>query len=127
MNREALDFWGRAKQAINTAKALVDMDSDASASRAYYAAFYAVSAFFLLQGKSFSKHSALEAAVHRDLVKTGLWNSKLGADYSTLMGVRTTGDYGGQIHVSKDDAKQALEAANRILLAISEKSELFVL
>jgi uncharacterized protein (UPF0332 family) len=125
MNAEVLDLWERAKQAIKTAETLVTMDSDACASRAYYAAFYAVSAYFLLQGKSFSKHSALEAAVHRDLVKTGVWNSEIGADYSTLMGVRATGDYGGQVHVKKDDAKKALKAANRIIQDISEKSEIF--
>ena len=51
---------------------------DSAASRAYYAAFHAVTALFGLEGRTFAKHSALEAAVHRDLVKTGKWASDLG-------------------------------------------------
>ena len=62
MNEEALDFWQRASQALKTVDTLVSTDPDAAASRAYYAAFYAISALFSLQGKSFVKHSAVEAA-----------------------------------------------------------------
>jgi uncharacterized protein (UPF0332 family) len=41
---EVADYWARAIQALQTAESLVDRDPDASSSRAYYAAFYAVSA-----------------------------------------------------------------------------------
>jgi hypothetical protein len=36
---------------------------------AYHAVFHAVSALFALQGKTFTMHRALEASVHRDLVR----------------------------------------------------------
>jgi uncharacterized protein (UPF0332 family) len=94
------------------------MDSDAAASRAYYAAFYAVSALFALEGKTFSKHAAVEAAVHRDLVKGGRWPADLGEDYGSLWDLRITGDYGGAAHVTSSEAMKAVSAAERILRAV---------
>jgi len=64
----AADFWARARDALAAAKAVLSLSSDSAASRAYYAAFHAVSALFVLEGKTFSRHSGLEAVVHRDLV-----------------------------------------------------------
>ena len=80
---EAADFWMRALQALRTAAGNASTDPDAAASRSYYAAFYAVSALFALEGKTFSRHSSLETAVHRDLVKAGRWPIELGEAYAT--------------------------------------------
>lgn len=118
MNVEASDFWSRALQATRTAENLLPMDSDAAASRAYYGAYFAVSALFALEGKTFTKHSGVEEAVHRDLVKEGRWHVDLGADYRFLRRVRTTGDYGEELHVSSEDASRAVDAAYRILQAV---------
>lgn len=122
MSAEASDLWSRALQALRTAKSNLAIDPDAAASRAYYAAFYAVSALFALQGKTFSKHSALRGAIHRDLIKAGHWPVERGEDYSLLLKLRDTGDYGGGIHVSDDEAAEALEAARRILQAVQDTS-----
>ena len=94
MNLLAADLWERAKKALAVAKAVSTLDPDSAASRAYYAAFYAVSARFALEGKTFRKHSAVEAAVHRDLVKAGIWSTDLGQGYSRLSDTRSIGDYG---------------------------------
>lgn len=118
MTEEVRGFWHRALRALDSARILKATDPDGSVSRAYYAAFYAVSALFAAQGKTFSKHSALEAAVHRDLVKQGRWSKQLGCDYSALVGFRTTGDYGVLEHVSEADAEEALLAAGRIVRAV---------
>ena len=96
MNAEAMDLWKRARNSLKTASVHVEDDPDSAASRAYYAAFYAVSALFSLDKKDFSKHSAIEAAVHRDLVKGGIWPKELGSDFSWLANIRDTGDYGGK-------------------------------
>ncbi len=81
MNADATDLWARALQALQTTILLLSADPDAAASRAYYAAFYAVSALFALQGKTFAKHAAVRTAVHRDLVEPGLWSRKQAEDY----------------------------------------------
>ena len=117
MTREIEDYWQRALQALRTAEALIESDPDASASRAYYAAFYAASALLAFQQQTFSKHTALERAIHRDLVKSGAWSVEAGAAFSWLANLRYTGDYGGQDHVSADESKTALDKARLVLAA----------
>ena len=115
MTQYATELWHRASKALSTARGVAASDPDAAASRAYYAAFYAVSALFSVEGKDFRKHSGVEAAVHRDLVKTGRWPAELGADYHSLNELRATGDYGGLEHVETQAALQAIDKAQRIL------------
>jgi len=118
VNADVLDLWQRALRSLQTARELCDRDPDAAASRAYYAAFYAVSAFFALEGKAFSKHTAIVAAVHRDLVKAGRLPAEFGEAFSALSALRATGDYGGPRHVNATDAQAAVSQAESILAAI---------
>jgi uncharacterized protein len=118
VNPEAADLWQRAVQALVTARTLALSDPDAAASRAYYAAFYAVSAWFTLSGTSFTRHSAVEAAVHRDLVKAGLFPIDLGKSYSFLHSLRSTADYGGRMHVASEEAAEAVAAAGLIVTKV---------
>jgi len=120
MSDLATALWERAGDSLKAARHVLSVSCDAAASRAYYAAFYAVSALFALEGKEFRKHSALEAAVHRDLVKAGRWTRKLGAGYSFLAEMRTTGDYGDPERVAPQEAAEAVELAERILHAVSQ-------
>jgi uncharacterized protein (UPF0332 family) len=115
VSAEAEALWERAVEAKQSAAVLIDVSPDRAAATAYYAAFFAVSALFTLQGRSFRKHSAVEAAVHRDLVKPGLWPVELGANYSELQALRHTGDYGVLERVSTEDARAALDMAGHIL------------
>jgi len=122
MNPEALDLWERALRALQTAEDLVDRDPDASSSRAYYAAFFAASALLVLEGQGFVKHTAIERAVHRDLVRIGRWPVEVGAAFSWLANLRYTADYGGVEHVQPPEARQAIEKARSILLAVRESA-----
>ena len=72
MNAMVANLWRAAVKAIAVAEKILPVDPNSAVSRAYYAAFYAVSARFARDGKLFSRHSAVEAAVHRDLVKPGI-------------------------------------------------------
>jgi uncharacterized protein (UPF0332 family) len=113
--------WDRALEAYRGAQLLVAHGGfDSAASRSYYAAFHAVTALFALEGRTFTKHSAVETAVHRDLVKTGRWSADLGRDYSFCLDVRGVGDYGSEVRVDKTQATDAVAAARRILLAIHD-------
>jgi len=115
VRRYAFDLWGRAVETLRVARALVGDSNDNAASRAYYAAFYAVSALFAMENRTFTKHGAVEAAVHRDLVKTGRWPQELGKTFSRLAILRERGDYGGGRHVSREEAEESVEHASRIL------------
>lgn len=119
MNARAIDLWERAKKALLVAKTVLPLDPDSAASRAYYAAFYAASARFALEGRIFRKHSALEAAIHRDLVKSGIWSPELGQGYARLAAARSVGDYGEGQHVAAPHAAETVEIAAEILRAIA--------
>ena len=111
--------WRRAKTALCSAQTLAEADPDSAASRAYYAAFHAVTALFALRGQSYSKHSALRAAVHSELVHRGVWAPELGNAYDALLDLRATGDYGGLEQVAASGAMEAVEMARRILGAVA--------
>lgn len=115
MSPLATDLWIRATDALRLAKHNLPVSADGAASWAYYAAFYAVCALFALKGKSFRKHTAVEAAVHRDLVHEGIWPESLGEGYSRLNDLREIGHYGGAKHVSAEDAARAIQIAADIL------------
>ena len=119
MSAYAADLWGRATKALLVARRVLSVDPDAAASRAYYAAFYAVSAHFALANRTFSRRSAVETAVHRDLVQAGIWPKDLGAGYSRLVQLRARGDYGGTRHVSAESAEEAIAIAARVLNAVA--------
>jgi uncharacterized protein (UPF0332 family) len=119
LSRESQDLWQRAQESLQAAEVLLPVSPDAAASRAYYAAFFAVSALFALDGRTFRRHSAVEAAVHRDLVRAGKWPAERGAAYARLFELRQTGDYGVGEHVTAQDARRAAEAARDILAAVA--------
>jgi len=77
-----------------------------------------VSALFALEGRSSRKHQAVEAAVHRDLVRAGLWPEPLGRAYSRLVERREVGHYGGPKHVCEKEAEEAIRMASDILGAV---------
>jgi len=110
--------WERAKLALGSARQLVGTDPDSAASRAYYATFHALTALFALQGQTFSRHSAIRAALHRDLVQTALLDKGSGRDYDFLMDLRETGDYGGIAQVQADSARLAVEKADAFIRAV---------
>jgi len=120
VNEYPSDLWRRACTALETAHGIAASDPDGAASRAYYAAFHAASALFALEGQEFRRHSTIEAAVHRDLVKAGRWAEALGKDYRSLRRLRATGDYGGLEHVTAEDAQEAIKKARRILDAVRQ-------
>ena len=122
MNQEAAELWGRALQAFHTAQQIAETDPDAAAGRAYYAAFYARVRVLRPAGQTFSRHSALEIAISRDLVKAGHWSAELGKTCSFLLELRSTGDYGGAIHVSREDAAKAVTGTRQILEAVSKSN-----
>ena len=121
MKEFARNQWERAQRTIKTAVALLESDPESAASRAYYAAFHALTALFALRSRSFKKHTALRAALHKELIKTDQWSVELGRDYDFLMDLREISDYSGVGRVSEENARRAVEAAQRIIVACQEE------
>jgi len=108
--------WQRAVESLDAARLLLGNDHwDIAASRAYYAAFYAVCAVLLADGKEYAKHSSVLSALHRDYVHTGQLGVEDGQAFSRLFELRGIGDYGETRHVSEEQARTAVDAAAQIL------------
>ena len=118
MKEFAAAEWQRALRTLTSARQLLSTDPDSAASRAYYAAFHSLTALFTLRGQTFSKHSALRAALHRELIRTGRWAVEHGQAYDFLMDMRERGDYGGLTVVSKSDAEMSVAKAEAIIEAV---------
>ncbi len=118
----------RAKQSIEAARELTAKEYfDFAASRAYYAAFYAACAALLHEGVESSKHSGVIAMVHQRFVKTGKLDKQQGKELNWLFELRSVGDYGVVIHVTKQDSERAARVAEdfvRSICSILEKNGL---
>ena len=71
MNDFADAEWDRAHRALDSARQLLESDPDSAASRAYYAAFHALTAVFARRGQSFTKNTAPRASLHPGLIQSG--------------------------------------------------------
>lgn len=89
-----------------------------SASRAYYAAFYAASALLLNEGMDTSKHSGVIALIHQHFVKSGRLNKEQGRNLNWLFELRSVGDYGVSLHVVQQDAQRAVNIAEDFFEAV---------
>lgn len=120
--------WQRSREALHVAQYVLAVSPDTAASRAYYAVFYAVTALFLLEEKTFATHKGIEVAVHRDLVKTGRWPAELGKQFSRISDYRGIGDYGQGERISEEQARETIEAAGAMLAAVAqERPDVFAL
>lgn len=117
---EARMSWARAVEALGDAEGFSSFNGRAN--RAYYAAFHAVSGLLALDGLTYKTHQAVHSAVHRDFVHTGKWPTELGKYYTNLFDLRMTGDYGGILGVSEEEAEYALNAARAILNVVHESN-----
>ena len=120
MTQRVPQYWEHAEAAINAARGTVQIDSATAANRAYYAAFYAVSALFAAEGKTFKRHAGVAAAVQRDLVNTGRWSKDIGTTYSQLATLRVAADYDIARFPSTEEAENAVRKAERILQAVRD-------
>lgn len=110
----------RAGTNLQVARELVDKGYyDVSASRAYYAAFYAASALLLHQGFDTSKHSGVIALIHQHFVKSGKLKKEQGRNLNWLFELRSVGDYGVSLHVAQEDAQRAVDIAEDFLKAVN--------
>lgn len=118
----AVSEWNRAWRTLNSGKLLLKTDPDSSVSRAYYASFHGLTAYFALREMTFSKHTAIRSALHKELICTKLLKADIGQAYDFLMDLREVGDYGGINKVSEENAEMALEKSEAILNSIKEIS-----
>lgn len=122
--KEIIANLERARQSIEAAKGLANEGFyDFSASRAYYAAFYAATAALLAEEQKYKKHSGVIASIHQRLVKTGKLDKEQGKDLNWLFELRNVGDYGVELHVSRQNAQKAIQVAEDFVTIIKSLLE----
>lgn len=120
MNDEIGANLERAAESLAAAKALYAAAFYGfAASRACYAAFHAATAALLRLGLRTGKHSGAIALVHQYLVKPGRLPDEHGKALSRLFELRAIADYGVTVRVQPDEALDAIQAAERLVEALS--------
>ncbi len=111
----------KAKESLGAAEQLLKSGyPDFSASRSYYAMFYAVQALLLTKNLTFSKHSAVISAFGKDFIKNGSLPATLHRYISEAFDTRQAGDYGAVGSVSETTAKALTIQANEFIKAIED-------
>jgi len=96
---------------------LVKPGGDAS-SRAYYAAFHAISAALLSRGETYSRHGQVLGAFNRAFVHTGLLPREFTGLLTRLFENRQSGDYDVLPGVTETEARRDIADAQRIVEAV---------
>ncbi|HMN42525.1 MAG TPA: HEPN domain-containing protein [Phycisphaerales bacterium] len=121
----AAAFAERSVDALRTARHDLPVSPVAAVNRSYYAAFYAASAVFALEGRTFTRHTAVRSALHKDLVSPGRIQQAIGEAFDGLFDSRGDGDYDALARVTAADASIAIEQSEKVtavLLALFESS-----
>ena len=111
--RSVVQYWMRkADDALASAHSEFSAGrTDFAVNRSYYACFYAASAYLLMLGKKFVKHSGVRGAIQQDLVKSGMLDAKWGKAFDHLFENRQAGDYLVLYEFEKAQVAEMLEQA----------------
>jgi uncharacterized protein (UPF0332 family) len=88
---------------------------DDAASRAYYAAFFAVTAVLAHHGLTFSSHGKVLGAFNKELIKPGLFPADTAQKLERLFKDRQIGDYDAEHSIEREEAEQDIADAELIL------------
>ena len=94
LQEQLKSMMSKARRSLNAARRhLADSDFDFAASRAYYAAFYAMEAALLTRGVTCSTHGGVLASFSERFIKTGSLPTEFGSKATRLFRERQIGDY----------------------------------
>jgi uncharacterized protein (UPF0332 family) len=110
------ELMNKSNESLDAAESLYkDKFFDFSASRAYYAMFYAVEAVLLTRELSFSKHKSVIAAFGKDFIKPEIFPEKLHRFLINGFELRQLGDYGASGSINENKAKIFIEQTKEFL------------
>jgi uncharacterized protein (UPF0332 family) len=108
-----------AAEKLRAARVLLDADAPGdAASRAYYAAFHAVSAALLSIEQTYSSHGQVLGAFNRYFVHAGHVPRDFTTVLTRLYEDRQAGDYDFAASVGTEDASQDIADAERVVTAV---------
>jgi hypothetical protein len=99
-------------------RALQDGFFETAASRAYYTVFHAIQALLKSVGQTYSKHTGVIGAFHRDFIKTGIFPDDFGKALTRLVKHRDIGDYSYIWELDPEKVREDVRRAREILDSI---------
>jgi uncharacterized protein (UPF0332 family) len=117
---EVAALLAHARAKIEVARVLLAARAPGdAASRAYYAAFHAVSAALLARGQAYSSHAQVLGAFNRDFVHAGTFPREYTVTLTRLFEDRQTGDYDPTTSLEQAEAERDVQDAERIVEAVA--------
>ena len=111
----------KSRDSLHAARILLQEEMyDFSASRSYYAMFYAAQALLLSKELSFSKHSAVIAAFGREFAKPGIVPVELHRYLIEAQEDRNVGDYGIGPGITQEEAQEQIARAEELIRIVAE-------
>ncbi|OGQ47779.1 MAG: hypothetical protein A3H42_01780 [Deltaproteobacteria bacterium RIFCSPLOWO2_02_FULL_46_8] len=111
------------KRAVDDIKAAEEMFASrfylAAISRAYYAAFYAVTAALLAKDVKVQKHKQLGIEFRRHFIKTGTLSKKYSEILEELFQARQNADYDAIPEITETRVRELIEEAKDFVQAVS--------
>ena len=92
---------------------------DGAANRLYYAAFHAVCALLIYDGKSVHTHHGVNSMLYMQYVKTGKLSAGLAKLFSSLQTMREKSDYNCSFNASKEIIEPLIEPTNNLIRQIT--------
>ncbi len=121
LQEQLRSMLSKSRRSLKAAQSHLDeADFDFAASRAYYAAFYAMEAAILTQGVTCSTHGGVLTTFSERFIKTGKLPAEFGAKAARLFRERQIGDYEFDVSVMGRDAEQDVAVAVEVMDAITE-------
>jgi uncharacterized protein (UPF0332 family) len=113
----------KANKTLNDAHSLFNQAGTPSSivNRAYYAMFYAALAMLATVEQEPSKHSGVLALFDQYFMKPNLLPKEMGKFLHQAFDMRQMGDYEEEAELTKEDAKETLEASAKFIETIEEK------
>jgi uncharacterized protein (UPF0332 family) len=111
----------KAHESLQAARVLIREEMfDFSASRSYYAMFYAAQALLLTKGLTFSKHSGVIASFGRDFAKQNIIPMEFHRYLIEAQEDRNVGDYGIGPGIAADEADEQIARAEEMIRVIED-------
>lgn len=116
MKGELRALLARADEKLRAARLLLQGGAwGDAASRAYYAAFHAVSAVLLSKGESYSTHAKVLGRFNKEFIQTGIFPREFTKLLTRLFEDRQSGDYDVEPVLTEIEARQDVADAQRIV------------
>jgi uncharacterized protein (UPF0332 family) len=121
MTEEVGDLLTKAKDSLDAARLLLDNGyPEFSASRSYYAMFYAAEALLEHDGLSFSSHEAVISAFGFRYAKMDIVPREMHRHLIEAQALRHVGDYDVPGGVEPKDANEQIDRASRFIACIAQ-------